>query len=419
MSKLNIVEAFRAEGIKCEFEGKPGKVVLITEEIAERFAIAEDSRSPEVEVGEAIVSYREGDRVRGRVILPTADNDLNIVLRDVDGEEIFLGAGSLNDLLQTERENISEDNLSERSARDLETLQEFTSIVFQQVLDDKFIDMNTKSTALSYQLTTSRNFDAEYADEGLDDEQFDRIAEQRALREAIGRVNPDHPDALVLEDEAGYQSERLANDVIGSIALNHVGFNSAQMNALRGDERLSKEVFGVMTETPISQLSANMLSPADFEKIRQELRPGQIKGGFKSEITTRLDEIFDERMPGYHADIDLYTKDGADILLVRDHVGHYAYGWDTDSRLIVMPETFLVVLGEADVPSEEELQRLRDIVADLRYEHGDEMFFDMFDGQDDRADEVDDFFTEIVGSMTEIQDDDPENDEWEGEDFNY
>lgn len=416
MSKLDIRSAIRVSGINAEFNGNPGKVLLVTQAMLDAFPADEDSKFPDVEVGEAVVSYREGEKVKGKVILPGAENDLVAVVRDADRNEHRISIGSMRALVDAVRSDVGDADLSAKGRDALAAIADYSEVVFDKVLENsRMAAPETISSALSFQLEKSRR--AELNENGLTPEQMDLYTQARGLRETIGRINPDHEDALAPKET--YVSEGLSHEVVADLNIRNQGFSESQRRALVADRRLTEEVFGVMTKTSISDLKADFLDPNAFETIRQQMRPGQVKGKFLQVIKERLDGIFEARMPGYKNQygIELYTKNGADLLLVKDQAGHYVYGWDTDSRQLEIADENALMIGAADIPTAEEIERLRDIVADLRYENGDEIEFDNFeDGEifdmSDAFDDADPAFDGVDDEFNGDFDDAPQERPW-------
>lgn len=411
MSKLDIRTALRENGINCEFEGNKGRVLLVTPQMLEQYPAPDESPYPEVEAGEGVVSYLKDGKARAKVILAGAENDLAVMIRDKDGNENRVFVGGLDGLTDAVRKSYElEDAVSPRQEGVLARLRAHAEYVFNSVLmKSRLASPETIGAALAYQLERSRRNEGE--DTRLSPEQIDAIATARALRETIGRIRPDHADALVAGDR--YVSQGHAHDLIATLGVRPGPMPRAAGSITPAQAgRLVEEVFGAMTKTGIGSLAAMPVSAETFESVRQDMRPGQVKGGFVSVIKERLGDIFSNQMKGYNDlhEIELYTREGADLLLVKDFAGTYVYGWDTDSRKLEIEEK--LILGEADVPSEEEIARLREVLADLRYEIGDdELNFDLFaDGEELDGDAVD-----LEGLMDDY-DDDLDDDDLDNED---
>lgn len=100
-------------------------------------------------------------------------------------------------------------------------------------------------------------------------------------------------------------------------------------------------------------------------------------------ILPRMAAILYDKMKNYDWQGKIYTMDGADILLVRDENAACAYAWDSASRVeeieleaVIPPDPPL-----DEIPSTEEVRRLRTILADLRQDKIAKIDFDR-DAQD-------------------------------------
>lgn len=388
MAKIDIRAALTQSGIRCEYEGNPGKAVLLTQDIIDGARADDDGRGPSVRGGDIIVSYLEGGRAIGKKLFPEADNDLVLVLDDEEYGQNRVPVGSAADLISAVR-SVSEikdgaEGVSARAVRDADAIRSYADYLFNVGLDRR--DSRTpemRTFEFSYKMEASRTND----ENGLTGEQLDLINKARSLREAIGRVNPEHPDAIApAENGIRGRSDR-AHEVYDRIE--GLGYDvppridarvAAQMYQVGQD--LSKQVFGAMTTTPVSSLLVHPVSHAAYQKLQQEMDDGRVEGGFRDVIEGRLVDIFDYRMPGYadrdNLRLDLFTGGGADFLLVKDQAGYYVYGWNTENRVLELPEENLLILGEADVPTREEIDRLREVYDDLRYDAGADPEFGAF-----------------------------------------
>lgn len=397
MAKINVRAANRENAVNCEFEGNPGRLLLVTDEVIARHGSDEGVN---VRPGQMVVSYLDGDVMRGKKLLPQVENDVTLVLRNPEGQQ-RVPLRSAADLLNAVR--IADEDLDNLTARDraaMQRVEDYAGYLFATETGRK--SLNTPellSAAYSYQENRSRRQERA----GLTDEQMDLINEARSIREAIGRINPEHPDALVRGE--GYQSTGRAFSVLEeNVQLGGGHFDENQRRALTNNRVLTEEVFGRMTETPVFDLYARYITAQDHAKLQQEMDAGIVEGGFMNDIRGRLTALFERRMPGYSPEMQLYTGGGADYLLVKDHGGHYVYGWDTDSRKVSAPDDEFVILGKGDVPAPEEVERLRAALDDIRYDNGNDILFaefgaamadeageDEFEIDDYHRDEDDDF----------------------------
>lgn len=403
MAKINVRAANRDSAVNCEFEGHPGRLLLITEDVIERHG-AEEGLS--VQPGQMVVSYLDGNVMRGKKLLPQVENDVTLVFRGAeDGRDQRVPLRSAKDLLNVVRSvEASQEEAPARERSAMSRVADYAGYLFATGLDRLGIQTpELKTAAYSYQEQRSRRQERA----GLTDEQMDLINEARSLREAIGRINPEHPDALVRGGT--YTSQDRARSVMEeNVQLGGGYFDESERRAMSQNRALTEEVFGKMTETDISSLYARRISAQDYAKLQQEMDPGLVEGGFMEEIRDRLGAIFGRRMPGYQPDMQLYTGGGADFLLVKDHAGHAVYGWDTDSRKVAAPDDKYAVLGAGDVPEAEEIERLRAVLDDIRYDNGNDILFAEFGNAMTFGDEGQDF---IINDHDDEDDYDYDEDE--------
>lgn len=122
------------------------------------------------------------------------------------------------------------------------------------------------------------------------------------------------------------------------------------------------------------------LSHTGFSTFAQELAKFENKDAIRA-ILPRMLTVTSDAMESYDWQGKIYTKDGADILLMRDEYAAFAYAWDSESRI---GDLNLSVLGledpsVEDVPTEQELEELRAIVVGMRYDNGAEVNFEWDD----------------------------------------
>lgn len=405
MTKINVRAANRENAVNCEFEGHPGRLLLITEDVIARHG-ADEGLS--VRPGQMVVSYLDGNVMRGKKLLPQVENDVTLIFRSADGAyDRRVPLRSATDLLNAVRSiETSQDDAPERERSAMGRVADYADYLFATGLDRLGVATpELKTAAYSYQEQRSRRQERA----GLTDEQMDLINEARSIREAIGRINPEHPDALVRGGT--YASKGRARNVIEeNVQLGGGYFDENQRRALTQNRVLTEEVFGKMTETGIFDLYARYITPQDYATLQQEMDPGLVEGGFMDDIRERVGALFARRMPGYQPEMQLYTGGGADYLLVKDHGGHYVYGWDTDSRKVAAPDDKFAVLGAGDVPEPEEIERLRAALDDIRYDNGNDILFAEFGAAMAFGDEGQDFV------INDYDNDDDYDDDYDDED---
>jgi hypothetical protein len=408
---LNIKTAFTQNAMRAEFRGFPAKVLPLSPDLMAEFNPAEltEAVGRNVQAGNLMVGWMEGADRRGMVLNPNAQNDLTFLVPLTAGGDERVPAGDLQRaavrLFEMGRESVrdhvrvAEENQKLQDAHEKalekdpdapapEPLQpRHPAEAFGRVagllscvqagitatLEDPFADIVAKSKAYAAQYEIGRaNANV------LTPEQMSKLTEYRALREEIGALQPTHELALT-PPAAAYEGDgEAARELLEEIPVG-TGFSAAQMSAMAANPVIVKEVFGALTTTPAMQLGARMLSAQDRELVLQDLARHEERT-WAPEALNRISEILGNRMPGYRFEAQLFSKDEADVLMVRDHVGAYLYSWDSASRVaeINVRDRVLSTFTEADVPSDEQIEAARAALQELRYDNGAEIdfFFD-------------------------------------------
>lgn len=406
---LTIKTAFSTNALRAEFRGFPAKVLPLTESLMAEFdqAALTDSVGQAVVAGNLLVGWMEGAERRGMVLNPNAGNELTFLVGLSEEGDERVPAGNLQRaairLFEMGRENVrdharvAEANEALRAehekavAKDPDAAEpeyltpRFPANAFDRVagllscvesgiratLEDPFTDIASKSRAYAVQFEIGRaNANV------LTPEQMGKVTEYRALREEIGGLQPAHVLALTPPASAYEGDGEAAQGLVNALPVRGAGFTAAQMSAIAGNPVISREVFGALTTTPPMQLNARMMSADDHDQVLQELGRHEERT-WAPEALGRISEILGDRMPGYRFQARLFSKEDADVLLVRDHVGAYLYSWDSASRVaeINVRDRVLSTYTEADVPTDEMIDAARVAVQELRYDNGEEIDF--------------------------------------------
>ena len=417
-----IKTAFATHALRAEFRGHLAKVLPLNAALLAEFD--QDNLAgavgQTVTAGHLLVGWMEGAERRGMVLNPNAGNDLSFLVARTDGEDVKVPAGNLQRaairLFEMGRESardhvrVAEENAKLRAehekaiAKDPDAAEPdyltprhpvdafarvpgLLSCVQDGItatLADPFADVAAKSQAYAAQYEIGRaNANV------LTPAQMAKVTEYRALREEIGALQPAHELALT-PPAAAYEGDgEAARDLINELPVRGAGFTAAQMSAIAGNPVISREVFGALTTTPVMQLNARMLSAQDHDLVLQEMGRHEERN-WSPDALGRISEILGDRMPGYRFQARLFSKDDADVLLVRDHVGAYLYSWDSASRVaeINVRDRVLSTYTEADVPTDEMIDAARVAVQELRYDNGAEIDFffgDVIEAEQDNA----------------------------------
>jgi len=415
-----IKTAFTQNALRAEFRGHKAQVLPMHTALLAEFDQADLARTvgQTVQPGNLVVGWMDGAERRGMVLNPNAGNDLVLLVPLTDGGDEKVPAGNLQRaairLFEMGRESlrdhagVAEENAKLRAdhekalAKDPDAAEpayltpRHPADAFARVpgllscvedgiratLEDPFTDIAAKSQAYAAQYEIGRaNANV------LTPEQMAKVTEYRALREEIGALQPAHALALTPPAAAYDGDGEAARELVGGLPVRGSGFTSAQMAAIAGNPVISREVFGALTTTPVMQVNARMLSAQDHGLVAQELARHEERT-WAPEALNRISEILGDRLPGYRFQARLFSKEDADVLLVRDHVGAYLYSWDSASRVaeINVRDRVLSTFTEADVPTDEMIDAARVTVQELRYDNGAEIdffFADVIEAEED------------------------------------
>lgn len=239
----------------------------------------------------------------------------------------------------------------------------------------------------------------------VSEQAFVRKAQADAIRSKIGTLAADHPDGLSASQDiqemlraAGIGERACASAGAGIRAsIGRMANDEEMKRYVAANDRLCREVFGALTTTSIENLDVAILTRDEYEQLAGSLDRSQsrMEGEWVDAIKTRIGDIVGNRMPGYTYQADLFTEGGRDVLLVRDRPSDERnmlalYSWPTDSRrpLLDVGNGDVVMVTEADIPSEDEVLRLRGVYEGLvgndNVFYGDE-YDDEYEGPDDVA----------------------------------
>lgn len=405
----SINDAFKTRGIRAEFEGMPAMVVPVDTALAADLDQGKIKQG--VTAGQMLLSWNDGTSRNGKVINADARTDITLLIKRNDGGDLRVPANRMTDatiaLVQAEasaRENAAavekaneeartayQDALArgEQAAEPEDREPEFAENAFARVdglvscvkesqlaiKADDFSDIAAKAAADSF---TAKLREATRND--LTGSEKRMAEEARTLRAEIAMLNAGHAQAAEAVMPAPYEGDgEAAREMMGAMPYDPDGISAAQSSAMAAnpDMNLVRRLFSVATTTPAMQVERRALSHAGFSTFAQELAKHENKEAGEA-ILPRMAAVTTDAMEGYKWQGKIYTKDGADILLMRDEYAAFAYAWDSESRVgeLNVEATVLAQLTRDDVPTEEQLEELRATVADLRHDNGAEVNFD-------------------------------------------
>lgn len=216
---------------------------------------------------------------------------------------------------------------------------------------------------------------------------FDRYVQVQAIRGQISRLDPDHADALgsLRSLTVSLRDRGLDGSIVhGGIIRGPMGqaLRESDMAAMaKSNEALNRKVFGVVTRTPITDLGVNLIAPSKYREIQEAFSSnGEILSGeWVDHVNARFRNIIQSDRNGYHFETTFARVDNRDVLMVyepsapvtmenSERGAAYIYSWPSDDRqpiLEVGQEEILPMVSDADIPSEDEVSRLSNILSDL------------------------------------------------------
>ncbi|MFG6084239.1 hypothetical protein ACEUZ9_000488 [Paracoccus litorisediminis] len=409
-------EAFAEGGMRATYKGQTAIILPIDQATYAAMGAAELSKVGQgVAAGNMLVSWTEDGQRRGSVLDAFAGNDLAFKISRTDGQEGTFNASNITNavkrLIEASREDIRERKALIESNAKLKADHEAAIAAGEKVeepvygvptyadgafakipaltrtiqasiaaaVNDGWADIREKS-----ELLMAAHELGKVQANSLTREEMAKVAEARALRQAIGEIK-----GTVKAELGPYEAEDAglaAREAVEALEIQGRGFSDVQMAALAGNSVIRKEVFSVLTTTDVHDLTAMMLDHQDFRLAQQTMARFEEKN-WAPEAIGNIRKVLADRIPGYDFDARVYTTEGADVMLVRDHVGCYLYSWDSASRVpeIDVNGKILQTASENDVPSDEQLEALRTELKDLRYDNGAEIDFGWTDAKEAEA----------------------------------
>ncbi|WP_027234117.1 hypothetical protein [Leisingera caerulea] len=412
---IDLKKALNEKGLNATYEGNPAKLLPISENVLSEYKSAADAKTGKhLVAGDMIVTWRgENGGFRGEVLDPMADNDLKIMIRKSDGEDMAVPAGDMGDaivrlsaLVKDDKQNRAELAETNRAAEkahraavarnEIDEDEQFTPVkprfadgAFAKLPDlvdcmksrlsveygNEFTGAAGKSLAALNELKVG-----DATRHNLTDAELAKAKEAHALRAEIAKLEANAAEAPQAEREHGTERVEAA---LEDLRYPGEGINQAQMAAIMPNQDLMNLAFQPFTTLPPHEIQARRLGPRDANTVLQDLRRFEDKEWGTSAVE-KCRKLLKSRMPGYDFSAKVFSRDGADMLMVADQAGAVLYAWDSETRVNdfdTAPE--LVSFSEADVPSDEELEALRAQLRDMRYDANGDIDFDFDIGGDD------------------------------------
>ncbi|MBW3243583.1 hypothetical protein KUV57_12995 [Epibacterium sp. DP7N7-1] len=368
-----------AEGyVECE-----ARAVFITEETVSRARVAQasmpasdPSRFPDIRYGDILVSRKRMDQKKEGLHVPAGcDAGLIVPVISSDGFETnipFTGGHMLAARQKLLAMSARGRTLSASHGAILSGIQGVLEVIAARP-DIKRFSEDLIGKAFMCSLIDH----AGKIEMSISDAEFGRKARADMIRAKITRLSPDHPDGL--SARAAATLDEVLQDVginlggRGNGAHHDVGGVRINEETMRGmissNPTLCRDVFGAITATPISQLSAAVITCGEYELLADELSDNVLSGAWINRTARRAREITGAQHPNYEFEMLIVSIDGIDIMAIRDSVGAatgqaFIYAWPSSDRIPlaeINSQTVLNISPE-EVPGEIEIARLGSVL---------------------------------------------------------
>jgi hypothetical protein len=340
---------------------------------------------PDVLYGSIVVVVRSPEgQTEGKVIAPgesaslfirVGDKDIGMTGSDMLGlREAMVGMTKVGGQL----------NKNQRNA--LTAIQE----IFEMVISAPDVDRFPASLiAQSYHATIIDIFGE--VDLPISPEGFAAKSRGDLFRARIGMLDPTNQDAMsyarplrqiLLEAGIDVSETGVGSDITGHAAskINE----EAIRRTMQSNNRMTDEVFGAMTGTPIEKLSAAMIPLKSLEKLRDGKAKSRLSGSWVDHITETARSITQAGTFSDSFEMDVFSEGGRDFLTISDDIGQqndvaFVYSWPTAERIPVVEVSTgrMLNVSPEEVPDEKEIVRLSKVLGQLEnvmYLEGDAEF---------------------------------------------
>ena len=411
---LNLGKAFKEKGINVTYKGQAGKMLALTDALLTDQTYAGVARTgKDLVAGDIIISWRDQTgAMKGAVIDPMVENDLYILVRRNDGSDHAVGAQRMDQAIASIAGLIKSDRLDRKSVAEANrkamaaferaeaqgqvpeepTLSEakFADGAFDHMAD--LVGCMKARTSAEYRneftgpagATEAAN--AEYRiskaqADLLDHDELSKAREAHMLRAEIAKLEAGTRTAPAQEmpEDLGQASEAQ----IEALGLGGPQMSASQVAAMAPNSDLIRKAFAPLTSLPLHSIKTIRLSPRDANKVLQDLRQHENKDWAPGALAKSRD-LLTAVMPGYTFTARIFSKDGADLMLINDQAGPALYAWDSATRVMDYDTASeMKIFTPDDVPEEEELQALRARALELRHDVTEDIEFDFNDAEDD------------------------------------
>jgi len=206
-------------------------------------------------------------------------------------------------------------------------------------------------------------------------EEFGRKARAELIRAQIGLIDPLHRDAIAAAQPLGQILKHHLGEYVSTVIRSVSGIpidESAMRRMVMASDSLTNEVFGIMTTTSVSRISATPLEVDKAERLQSRLAAHRLQGEWIDTARDRINSVTSQVQSSYSCSLDLYAVGGRDILIVRDPTSDqmgasYVYSWPTSERLSIgdLGNGRVINISPNEIPTEKEVNRLRAVLEEL------------------------------------------------------
>jgi hypothetical protein len=410
-------DALKEAGLNAKYDGNPARLLPISSSVLNEYpGVRNANIGKPIGAGDMIVTWRaENGKMKGKAIDPLAMNDLGIVVRLSDGGEKVVSAAGVGEVIEqlagmvkedrTNRSEIEEDNRKAEKAHakaiakgDIDDDEPFTPKK-PTYADGEFKNLGHLVSCMKARLSNEYNNDfvglsgrseaalgelklTKATRDVLTAEELAKAHEAETLRNEIRKMAEGAEVAAPVEREHGLER---VEELMEDLPITGADLSPAQMAAMMPNSELTTLAFKPLTSTPLSEIQAKVLSPRDVNSLLQEMAPYEDTDWAPAAIE-KTRALLTDRMANYTFNAKIFSRDGVDVMLVSDHAAAVLYSWDVETRVPNYDtRADLKVYQLSDVPTDEELEDLRNTVRDMRYDVGnDEIDFSL----DDEVEEV-------------------------------
>lgn len=387
---MTLGQAFAKHAIRAHYNDEEAMVIPMTPDLHKSMGEAELAKTgKEVLPGHLLITWKdEHGQSHGGVVEASRWAELGFDIRNDAGEDIHFGRGGYPRIIQelSDAAKLHARRMAAPEAQEVAPEASYPANAFHFVpaleamqasvarrVNDPREELSDKAEVMIFSDSLSR-----IASSTLTSDEYFRLEQARQYREQIGQIQPDHPEAI--RPTAAVAAQDHGQGFNAGLVVRSLGIDGGeprfdQAAAQRANPTLMREVMSVFTTTHPLETNRQVISDEGFQDYVQALAPYE-DHEWGDQALARCRDLLAARMPHYELrQARLFSKDGADILMIQDPFVSTLYSWDSATRTLD-PEAHLKAKAEPtleDVPTPEALQALAATVNALNgYDHEDD-----------------------------------------------